>query len=63
MTRKELTALAETADERAKGYLRAALADPAIKAAAHSRYVPHVLLGGEVANDQPRRPSKSRKLA
>ncbi|WP_158684255.1 hypothetical protein [Methylobacterium sp. 285MFTsu5.1] len=54
MTRKELTALAETAEERTKGYLRAALKDPAIKAAVHSRYVPSVLDGptaGGVAND------------
>ncbi|TXM64451.1 hypothetical protein FV226_26535 [Methylobacterium sp. WL12] len=63
MTFEELAVLAETAEERAKGYLREALADPDIKAAVHSRYVPHVLAGPAVANDQPRAPSKGRKRA
>ena len=63
MTREELIALAETAEERTKGYLRAALADPGIKAAVHSRYVPHVLTGPAVANDQPQAPSNGRKRA
>ncbi|MGU3540997.1 hypothetical protein [Methylobacterium sp. A54F] len=62
MTREELTALAETAETRTKGYLRAALADPEIKAAVHSRYVPAVLRGPGVANDH-RGPSKSKKRA
>lgn len=57
MTREELTALAETAETRAKGYLRAALADPEIKGAVHARYVPAVLRGPSVANDH-RPPSK-----
>ena len=63
MKREELAVLAETAEERTKGYLRAALADPAIKAAVHSRYVPRVLTGPAVANDQPREPSKGRNRA
>lgn len=63
MTREELAVLAETAEQRTKGYLRAALVDPAIKDAVHSRYAPHVLAGPAVANDQPRAPSKGRKRA
>lgn len=62
MTREELTALAETAETRTTGYLRAALADPEIKAAVHSRYVPHVLKGPEVANDH-RTAQKAKKRA
>jgi hypothetical protein len=58
MTREELTALAKTAETRTKGYLRAALTDPQIKDAVHSRYVPAVLRGPSVANDQ-RSPSSS----
>ena len=60
MTREDLTALADTAEERTKGYLRAALADPGIKSAVHSRYV---LRGPEVANDLPSKPAKARKRA
>ena len=63
MTRKELEALAENAEERTKGYLRAALKDPDIKAAVHSRYVPAVLDGSAVANDPSRKPAKGRKRA
>ena len=63
MTREELIALTEGAEERTKSYLRTALADPAIKAAVHSRYVPHVLTGSEVANDLPSKPAKARKRA
>ena len=66
MTREELTALAETAEERTTGYLRVALKDPAVKAAVHSRYVPAVLDGltaSSVANDPSRKPGKGRKRA
>ena len=66
MTREELIALAETAEERTTGYLRKALKDPDIKAAVHSRYVPAVLDGltaTSVANDPSRKPGKGRKRA
>ena len=63
MTREELAVLAETAEQRTKDYLRAALADPAIKATVHSRYVPRVLTGPAVANGLPRAPSKGRNRA
>ncbi|MCJ2063690.1 hypothetical protein MKK63_13355 [Methylobacterium sp. J-088] len=66
MTREELIALAETAEERTTGYLRKALEDPDIKAAVHSRYVPAVLDGmaaTSVANDPARKPGKGRKQA
>lgn len=64
MTREELIALAETAEERTAGYLRAALEDPEVMAAVHSRYVPAVLDGptaGSVANDPVRKPNRGRK--
>ena len=63
MTRKEMEDLAATATERTNGYARAALSDPAIKAAVHSRYVPHVLPGAEIANDQRKKPAAGRKRA
>lgn len=66
MSREELEVLAETAEERTKGYLRKALKDPALKAAIHSRYVPTVLDGPNasgVANDPSRKPIKGRKRA
>lgn len=63
MTREELEALAETAETRTTGYLRAALADPAIKEAVHSRYVPGLLKGAAVANDPARPSPKDRKRA
>lgn len=66
MTREELIALAETAEERTTGYLRKALKDPDIKAAVHSRYVPAVLDGmtaTSVANDPSRKPTGGRKRA
>ncbi|MCJ2126450.1 hypothetical protein [Methylobacterium sp. J-077] len=63
MTREELTALAETAEERTKGYLRAALEDPAVKAAVHRRYVPSVMFGPAVANDHGRAAAKDTKRA
>ena len=63
MTRKEMEELAATATERTNGYAREALADPAIKAAVHSRYVPHVLRGAEIANDQSKKLPAGRKRA
>lgn len=63
MTCEKLAALAETAEGRTKGYLRAALADPEVKAAVHSRYVPRILNGPAVANDQPRPPARGQKRA
>jgi len=66
MTREELIALAETAEKRTTGYLRAALKDPEVRAAVHSRYVPAVLNGptaSSVANDPARKPGKGRRRA
>ncbi|MDP4022364.1 hypothetical protein Q8W71_07005 [Methylobacterium sp. NEAU 140] len=48
MTREDLIALAETAEARTKAHLRAALKDPAVKAAVHGRAAPSVP-GGDTA--------------